>query len=93
MNARQRRAPPRPPIVEAAVEAGESTGEVGITAVGAVSDTAVTTLPPLYGSLDPDELGSLFSDSTRDGNVAFTYNGFLVVVTAPDSVRIDEPSS
>lgn len=93
MNARPGRAPPRSPIVEATVEEGESTAEVVITAVAAVSDDPVMTLPPLYECLDPDALDSLFPESTRNGNVTFTYNGFLVVVTATETVQVYDESS
>lgn len=93
MDARPGRAPRRSPIVETTVDDGESTWQVVVTAVTAVSDEPVTALPPLYATVDPDALDALFPDDATTGNVTFSYDGFLVVVTAAETVQVYEDSS
>ena len=85
--------PQQSPIVEATVEDGEPAGQVVVTAVAAVSDDPVMDLPPLYGAVDPDALDDLFHDDATSGYVGFSYDGFLVLVTADGTVEVHEQSS
>ena len=88
------RVPRCSPAVEATVEDDEPTARVVVMAVAATSDEPVMELPSLYESIDPDVLDALFPESATDGSIAFSYNDFLVVVTATDTVQVyDEASS
>jgi hypothetical protein len=58
-----------------------------IDAVSAVSNAEPAELPPLYESIDPDALDSLFTAQT-EGRVFFEFAGLPVTVHATGEVRI-----
>lgn len=63
------------------------------TAVAAVSDEPVTTLPPLYDCIDPDTLDALFPGDATTGNVSFSYDSFRVAVTAAENIQVYDQTS
>ena len=63
-----------------------------INAVSAVTGTDPVELPPLYETIDPDALNSLFEARDRTGSsprVEFTYNGFDVTVRDGPRVTVE----
>ncbi|RQG97963.1 HalOD1 output domain-containing protein [Natrarchaeobius chitinivorans] len=52
------------------------------------------SLPPLYESIPPDALDSLFDDRSTDSEralaVEFAYHGYTVTITDDEGVRIVE---
>ena len=63
-----------------------------VTAVAAKRDVEPTELPPLYESIDPDALDSLFAPTQtggpRRGRLEFTYDGHAVVVECDSDLKI-----
>jgi len=64
-----------------------------VTAVGRARDAAPTELDPLYDAIDPEAVDALFpdrgvpsGDSVRE--FAFTYEGFVVRVSADGTVDL-----
>ena len=78
--------------------ADETPSEAVVTAVAAATGKTVVptaerseTLPPLYDSIDPEALDALFSSAetrSRECTIAFTYEGYSVVVE-DDQVSIE----
>lgn len=58
--------------------------------VAEVSNTAPTTLPPLYSVIDTDALNALVSRShdSRLDSITFQYHGYTVTVTSAGDVRV-----
>lgn len=46
--------------------------------------------PPLYDTIDPDALDSLFDGTTRTGTISFSYLGFDVTVESTGDVSVHE---
>lgn len=56
-----------------------------IEAVSSAAHEDATEMPPLYETLDPDALDTLFTSPNEDGtprSVEFSYNGYRVAVDA-----------
>ncbi len=68
----------------------ESTSAAVVRAVAATSNTAATRLPPLYDTVDPDTLDSLFPTDADGGELRFDYAGYAVVVGANGTVALHE---
>jgi len=68
----------------------ESTSAAVVRAVAAASNTAAIDLPPLYDTVDPDTLDSLFPAGADDGELRFDYAGYAVVVGANGTVALHE---
>ncbi|AGB36627.1 HalOD1 output domain-containing protein [Natronococcus occultus] len=63
------------------VEHNQSTPVIAvIEAVAGATDSDPLNLPPLYESVDPDALNTLFNGSETGTQVAFEYAGLEVVV-------------
>lgn len=68
-----------------------------ITTVESISDGSTFDTPPLFESIDPDSLDSLFAD-LRDGTprasgeLSFPFAGYEVTVYADGTVRLRERS-
>ena len=80
-------------------EADESLSMTVVAAVGAVAESELTELPPLFESVDADALNDLFepieSDSRRReaGRVTVPYSGFRLTVHANGEIRIQPQPS
>lgn len=85
--------------MEYTIDSDESVSHAVTMSVSVIENTAITDLPPLYESLDPDALNAICSG---EGNthIAFAYshslidvyNGeYLTVETTPE--RISSPHS
>ncbi len=76
--------------MEYEIDSGESVSQAVLTSVGIVEDTAITNLPVLYETVDPDALDAIFAgDGNRRMSFAFSnscievYNGeYLIVESA-----------
>lgn len=70
----------------------DSLGQTVIEAVAKKEEVKPTVLPPLYESIDPEILDSLFEQTetgtVRKFEIEFVYNGFLVTVTVDDGFTI-----
>ncbi|GAA0660999.1 HalOD1 output domain-containing protein [Natronoarchaeum mannanilyticum] len=75
----------------------EPTSAAVVRAVATASNTAATGLPPLYDTVDPDTLDSLFPSDAAGGELRFDYAGYAVVVGANETVTlhktVDSPLS
>ncbi len=65
------------------------------TVISAVADSAGVQpleLPPLYETIDPDTLDSLFRPSTGDGpdHISFTHVGYAVTVYGDGTVVVED---
>lgn len=65
--------------MEYTIDSGESVSHAVTMSVSVIENTAITDLPPLYDSLDPDALDGMFSG---EGNIhiAFAYSDSLIDV-------------
>lgn len=67
--------------------------EAVVAAVAAAENVAQTDLPPLFDSIDPDALDSLFESGPlaerSTGTVSFSYAGHEVSVTADGQVDLE----
>lgn len=69
----------------------QTVSEEVIRSVADAKGIEPTELPPLYDTLDPDALDSVFAaSSVVRGKVIFEYEGFLVTVTDDDQVVVEE---
>lgn len=69
---------------------GETPSQAVIHAVAAVENLDPTDLPPLFSSIDPLALNSLFAEEgSRTGKVVFPYNGYRITVHADTSVTVE----
>lgn len=59
-----------------------------IYAVANANGVDPTDLDPLYDTIDPDALDSLFGSGT-EGTIAFAYEGHDVAVNGDDTVAVD----
>lgn len=76
------------PLVEHDTDQSVAPSVAVIEAVGAVSNSEPTDLPPLAETIDPDALDSLFSSPASTGRVVFRYAEYTVAVSADRTVRI-----
>lgn len=58
----------------------EAVSTAVVEAVSEASETSVVDLPPLYESVDPDALDTLFSGEQTPDCLTFEYAGYLVTV-------------
>lgn len=67
--------------------------EVVVDACAALRDVEPAALSPLYDTLDPDALDTLWTNSAEKAclSVRFDYAGLLVTISPPDTVTIVEP--
>lgn len=63
-----------------------------VNAVATVHGAEPTELdPPLYRTVDPDALNSLFGASTEvEGRVEFTHNGYRVTVDTHGNITVNQ---
>lgn len=61
-----------------------------IEAVARAEAVDPAKLPPLYDTIDPDALNSLFETPCRTGKVSFRYGGRDVTVTGDGDVVVTE---
>lgn len=76
-------------VFEATLNVTRAPSEAIVTAVAEREDVAVTEVPPLYHTIEPDALDQLF-DRRRPGEVTFEYAGYEVTVRGPDRISIRE---
>ena len=87
-----RNGPPSPgaPHLSTAIEPGQRPSEAIVRAVGALTDTPVLELSPLYDTIDPGHLDGLF-EHDPDGNpvttLSFEYESCVVTVTR-EAIRV-----
>lgn len=62
-----------------------------VTRIAEASGTEETDLPPLYDTIDPDQLDALVQ-SLEDGRVSFTYAGYEVTVDSETEITIANPT-
>jgi|GEM_PF-2514051 len=68
----------------------EPTSAAVVRAIATASNTAATRLPPLYDTVDPDTLDSLFPSDAAGGELRFDYAGYAVVVGSNGTVELYE---
>lgn len=59
--------------------------------VSTSTDQEVTELPPLYETIDPEALDSVFNSAVMDESsleVRFMYSGYEVIITGSGTVRV-----
>lgn len=66
-----------------------SASEAVLDAVSEIRDDPLVDCPPLYESVDPDALDSLFADR-GSGTVTFQYADCIVTVEANGRVSVEE---
>lgn len=80
--------------VEHDFEGDRSLSTTVITAIADVADEQPLDLPPLYDTIDPDTLDSLFSPNEGGGDVpdhiGFTHAGCTVAVHSDGKVIVEE---
>ncbi|SNZ13307.1 hypothetical protein SAMN06269185_2112 [Natronoarchaeum philippinense] len=74
------------------IGADEPCSTAVVDAVAAASNTDQTDLRPLYETIDPDMLDSLFGSDGSDGTVRFEYENYGVVVQANERIELYERS-
>lgn len=77
-------------LVEYDVTEGEAITGAVVDAVAAVAEADPIELPPLYESIDPDALETLF-DRQREGTaleISFSYTGYEIVVEEGDRITV-----
>lgn len=75
------------------LDAGESPSEGVVLAVSAVANRPPTSLEPLYRSVDTDALDRLFDRRGADVptiDLVFEYEGYAVMVSGADEIRVCE---
>jgi len=80
--------PEHEPVVEHDTDQSVAPSVAVIEAVGAVSNSEPTELPPLVETIDPDALNSLFNSPDSAGRVVFRYLEYTVAVSADRTVRV-----
>ncbi|WP_232702912.1 HalOD1 output domain-containing protein [Halobacterium wangiae] len=78
-----------PGLVGPSRRAGERASEAVVEAVANRSNTEQTSLPPLYGVVEPDSLDTLAARADEsDILVSFEYAGYDVRVAGPMDVTV-----
>lgn len=75
----------------ATLPTSDAPSEEIIRSVADAADVDPTELPPLYDTVDPDALDSIFSASALvSGEMTFEYVDYLVTVSADDHVVVEK---
>jgi len=80
--------PDTEPILQHDVDQSVAPTTAVVEAIGAVSNTEPTALPPLAETIDPDALDSLFKSPDNAGRIVFDYADYTVAVSADHTVRL-----
>ena len=66
----------------------ETVCEGVVNALTTATDTPAASLQPLYASVDPDALNSIF-DGNRTGRVVFSHVGHRITVRSCGTIDVD----
>jgi hypothetical protein len=72
----------------------DSASEVVISAVSSASGTGPVELPPLYSTIDPEALDTLFAPTIagrerRNGAITFEFAGHVITARAGGTVEVE----
>lgn len=72
------------------IEPDESVSHAILASVSEYEKTVITNLPPLYETIDPDALDTLFSERSS-ARISFTYNDLLIRVCGDEHITVKPP--
>lgn len=77
-------------LVRTTVDRDEPVSLAVLRAIAAVEDEPIEELPQLYRAIDPDALTELVDDDRFEGQVAFSYDRYRVVIDGDRSIAIQD---
>ncbi|WP_311171406.1 HalOD1 output domain-containing protein [Halobellus ordinarius] len=68
----------------------ESVAQAVVMSVSEFENTAFSDLPPIYETIDPDALNTIFTDEEATIHLSFSYSNSHIVVCNGESLTVED---